>query len=198
MIRTFPNLWIPLSANGVTVDVTANSDVDSLGRLVTTFDKLPDAPISAFQLTIDGGKHGIIVVSGKPGICDRSRIMDTQFTGQNGKVLEMPVTASIEGCKPKIKSASASRHGVSVRLSGIGPGRLTLSGKSVGKTTRALKAATDATIKASLTAKARATLRRARQRQGRGDRQVRPTQGQERHDAQDANSPSLTTIARPH
>jgi hypothetical protein len=150
VIRTFPNLWIPLSADGVTIDVTASSAVDSLGRLVTTFDKLPD-----------GGKHGIIAVSGKPGICDRSRVVDTQFTGQNGKVLETPVSASIDGCKPKIKRASVNRRAVSLRVSGLGAGRLSLSGKSIVKVTRTLKAATDATISAPLTAKVRATLRRA-------------------------------------
>jgi hypothetical protein len=161
VIRTFPNLWIPLSSDGVTIDVTASSSVDSLGRLVTTFDALPDAPVRTFQLTINGGKHGIIVVSGKPGVCDRSRVVDTQFTGQNGKVLELPVTTSVNGCKPKIKKMSATRRAVSVRLSGIGAGRLTLSGRSVVRTTRSVKASTEATITARLNAKARAQLRRA-------------------------------------
>ena len=160
VIRTFPNLWIPLSGDGVSIDLTANSAVDSVGRLVTTFDKLPDAPISTFQMTIDGGKHGIIAVSGKPGACDRSRVVDLQFTGQNGKVLETPVTATIDGCKPKIRKTSASQRMVSLKISGIGPGKLTLTGGSVIKATRTIKAATEATIKARLTAKARATLRR--------------------------------------
>ena len=161
VIRTFPNLWIPLQADGVTIDITARSAVDSLGRLVTTFDALPDAPVSGFQLTIDGGKHGIITVSDKRGTCDRAMVIETQFTGQNGKLRETPVTASVDGCKPKIKKATASRRGVSLRLSGLGAGRLVLSGTSVVRTTRTLKAATEATIEASLTAKARRTLRRA-------------------------------------
>jgi hypothetical protein len=160
VIRTFPNLWIPLQGDGVTIDITASSSVDTLGRLVTTFDTLPDAPISEFRLTIDGGKHGIIAVSDKRGTCDRTMVIDTQFTGQNGKVLETPVTASVEGCKPKIKRASANRREVSLRLSGLGAGRLVMSGKSVVRRTRTLKAATEATIKAPLTAKARRTLRR--------------------------------------
>jgi hypothetical protein len=163
VIRTFPNLWIPLSADGVTIDITASSAVDSLGRLVTTFDKLPDAPISNFQLTIDGGKHGIVAVSGKPGACDRSRVVDFQLTGQNSKAVEMPVTASIEGCKPKITKASARRGAVSLRVSGIGAGRLTLAGTSVVKAARTIKGSSEATISARLTAKARATLRRTGQ-----------------------------------
>ena len=160
MIRTFPNLWIPLSADGVTIDITASSAVDSLGRLVTTFDTLPDAPISGFQLNIAGGKHGIITVSGKPGACDRSKVVDFQFTGQNGKVLETPVTAKIDGCKPKIKKASASRGAVSLRVSGVGAGRLTLTGRSVVTTVRTIKASDEVTIKARLTTTAQAALRR--------------------------------------
>jgi hypothetical protein len=161
VIRTFPNLWIPLSGDGITIDLTASSAVDSLGRLVTTFDNLPDAPISAFQLSIDGGKHGIIAVSGTPGICDRSKVVDTQFTGQNGKVVETPVPATIDGCKPKVKKMSATKRTVAVQLSGIGAGRITVSSTSVVKATRTVKAATEATIKARVTAKARAQLRRA-------------------------------------
>jgi hypothetical protein len=110
VIRTFPNLWIPLSADGVTIDITASSAVDSRKRLVTTFDRLPDAPISSFQLNIDGGEHGIVVVSGKPSVCKRSKVMDLQLTGQNRKVLETPVTAKIDGCKSKkVKKASTKR-----------------------------------------------------------------------------------------
>jgi hypothetical protein len=161
VIRTFPNLWIPLSGDGVAIDITASSTVDSVGRLVTTFDRLPDAPITTFQLAIDGGKHGIITVSGKPGACDRSRVVDFQLTGQNDKVREMPVKASIDGCKPTItKTTTTNRGSVSVRVSGVGRGRLTLTGRSLGKSVRKLKSATEATIRAHLTANARATLRR--------------------------------------
>jgi hypothetical protein len=159
LISTFPNLWMPLSADGVTIDITANSTVDSTGRLVTTFDRLQDAPISTFQLTIDGGKHGILAVSGKPGACDRSRTVDFLLTGHNNKVLELPVTATIDGCKPKIKKASAKRGVVSVQVSGVGAGKLTLSGGSTVRASRTLTAATEATISARLTTKARAKLR---------------------------------------
>ncbi|MET0448468.1 MAG: hypothetical protein ABW004_08670, partial [Aeromicrobium sp.] len=69
-VATLPNLWIPLSADGVTIDVRASSQVDSMDRLVTTFTALPDAPIRSFKLKINGGKHGILVIAGK-STCSR-------------------------------------------------------------------------------------------------------------------------------
>ncbi len=157
--RTLPKLWIPLSADGVTIDVNASSDVDSLSRLVTTFDNLPDAPISEFNLNITGGKHGIIVVSGKPGTCDRSKEIDAQLTGQNGKILEVNPNATVDGCKPHVTQSKASSRAVTLRLSGVGAGRLTLSGGGLITSRRSIKSATAATIAARLTSAARSRLR---------------------------------------
>ena len=54
-IKTLPKLYVPLTGNGVRVDLHASSDVNSLGQLVTTFDNIPDAPVSDFKLHIAGG-----------------------------------------------------------------------------------------------------------------------------------------------
>jgi hypothetical protein len=158
-VRTLPKLWIPLSADGVTIDINASSGVDKLNRLVTTFDNLPDAPISQFDLSITGGKHGIIVVSGKPGTCDRDKTIDSQFTGQNLKVVDSGTPAKVEGCKPKLKKASATSRAVTLRLSGLSAGKLTITGNGVAKATRTVRDATEAAIVGRLTASARRTLR---------------------------------------
>jgi hypothetical protein len=157
-VRTLPKLWIPLSADGVTIDVNASSDVDKLNRLVTTFDNLPDAPFSQFDLTIAGGKHGIIVVSGKPGTCDRDKTVESEFTGQNLKVVDSGTAATVEGCKPKLKKSSATSRAVTLRLSGLGAGKLTITGKGIAKASRTIKTATEAAIVGRLTAAARRTL----------------------------------------
>lgn len=59
MVPTLPKLHLPLSGQGVTVIVSASSDVVDR-RLQTTFDGLPDAPISSFRLRLNGGKGGIL------------------------------------------------------------------------------------------------------------------------------------------
>ena len=159
IIRTLPKLWIPLSADGVVVDLNASSDVDSRQRLVTTFDNLPDAPFSSFRLDIEGGDHGILVVSGRPGTCARSKTIDAQFTGHNREVVERAVQATVAGCKLKVTKSSATRRSVTVRVEGLSAGKLTLRGGGVRKVSRAVGQRAAITVSAPLTAKARAALR---------------------------------------
>jgi len=108
-VKTLPKLWIPLSADGVTIDLDASSTVDSINRLVTTFDNIPDAPITSFALKIAGGKHGILVVSGKPGVCKRDKGFALRFTGQNGLVTTSHVDGKADGCKTKAKAKKKTK-----------------------------------------------------------------------------------------
>jgi hypothetical protein len=95
--KTLPDLWLPLSGEGVTIDVTAKSDV-AAQKLVTTFDNLPDAPFTSFDLTITGGKHGILVVTGdKASVCRKRQVANAAFDGQNGKVSDSAVAVSTKG-----------------------------------------------------------------------------------------------------
>lgn len=159
-IPTLPTLWIPLSADGVTIDVNASSDVDDLSALVTTFDTLPDAPFSEFDLNINGGKHGILVVSGKPSACDRDKTVDSQFTGQNGDLVQSGVAARFNGCRPKVSRIKASTKSITAKISGLGAGRLTISGKGVASAKRTIKSATSASIVARLTKATRSAVHR--------------------------------------
>jgi hypothetical protein len=159
-VRTLPKLWIPLSADGVTVDINASSDVDKLNRLVTTFDDVPDAPISQFELTITGGKHGIIVVSGKPGTCGRDSTVESQFTGQNNKILQAGTPATIDGCKPKITKTTTTNKTVTLKLAALAPqSKITLTGRGIKTLHRTTKTATTATLTTTLTTKTRNTLK---------------------------------------
>ena len=112
VVPTLPNLWIPLSADGVTIDLNAKSQVDSIDRLVTTFSEIPDAPIKSVRLKINGGKHGILVVAGK-STCKRDMTFDLRITGQNGLVQTKTAKPTIDGCKKakakKTKKATRKR-----------------------------------------------------------------------------------------
>jgi hypothetical protein len=158
-IRTLPKLWIPLSADGVTIDVNADSEVRQ-DRLVTTFDNIPDAPIQTFDLAINGGKHGIIVVSGKPSTCNRSRILDGELTGQNGTTTRIAPRMSVQGCKPTVKSKKSTSKSLTVRVANLGAGRLTVGGAGLVKATRTLKGATEASVTLRWTSSARRALLR--------------------------------------
>jgi hypothetical protein len=80
-----PDLVIALK--GI-VDVNVVSRIDSFkGGLRSTFDSVPDAPISSFVLRMKGGKKGLIVNS--RNLCAGKNRATVAFTGQNGKVANL-------------------------------------------------------------------------------------------------------------
>ena len=83
VLKTLPKLFIPLSADGVTVNVHASSDVEG-DRLVTTFDNLPDAPFSTFDLKSTAASTASSRCRARTP-ARRRRSPTPQFAGQNGK-----------------------------------------------------------------------------------------------------------------
>ncbi len=66
------------------VDVTLVGRIDSLnGRIRSTFDTVPDAPVTKFILEMQGGDKGLIVNS--TNICKGKHRATADFSGQNGR-----------------------------------------------------------------------------------------------------------------
>ncbi len=66
------------------IDIVLDGHVDSVrGGLRTTFETVPDAPISKFTLRLDGGNKGLIENS--PRLCAHAQHVTVAMTGQNGK-----------------------------------------------------------------------------------------------------------------
>jgi hypothetical protein len=107
-IRTLPSLLAKLDGE-VRVNLRGTTDVERL-RLVSTFERVPDAPISRFALRIAGGRRGILVVTGRRGVCQRRRASDFRLTGQNGKqaLLKVRMTAPCRSPALRIRRARAS------------------------------------------------------------------------------------------
>lgn len=157
IVKTLPKLMIALKGQ-VELDLQADSSVAD-DKLVTTFGFVPDAPISSFRLQIDGGRHGILKTTGTGGanVCDAVQLAEATFTGQNGKrLVGTPRIATPCGLRVAAKSVDAK--GLTVRLSGLGKGRLTVSGPGVRRTSRSLRNATVATIRSRLSAAGKRAL----------------------------------------
>ena len=71
------------------------------GALRTTFHALPDAPVSSFNLDLQGGSKGLIVNS--ESLCGKARTAAVEMVGYNGKVLRTP-------SKLKTGCSSRARH----------------------------------------------------------------------------------------
>jgi hypothetical protein len=66
------------------VDIDLVGRIDSFkGGIRTTFDRVPDVPVTKFVLTLPGGKHGLLVAS--TNLCRKPVRAIVQLKGQNGK-----------------------------------------------------------------------------------------------------------------
>jgi hypothetical protein len=105
-IRTLPSLLATLRGE-VAINLRGTTAV--VGRnLVSTFEAIPDAPVSRFEITLKGGKGGILTVSAQRGICKRRQLSRATFTGQNGKAATQRMRVA-RPCKGKRVRKKAKR-----------------------------------------------------------------------------------------
>jgi hypothetical protein len=79
---------------------------ETIGLLRTTFETVPDAPVSQFTIDLQGGKAGILVNSAN--LCVKTNRATAKFTAQNGKAVTLhPVMQS--SCKKAARRHK--RHG---------------------------------------------------------------------------------------
>ncbi len=87
--------------------VELDGRVDSVHeRLRTTFESVPDAPVSKFTLSLFGGKKGLLVNS--ENLCRGPQIATVKMTAQNGMLNNIKPVIS-NGCKKSKKSSG--HHG---------------------------------------------------------------------------------------
>jgi hypothetical protein len=154
-IKTLPTLAIPLRGGGITLVIRATSEVVD-NHLVTTFDNIPDAPVSDFKLTVNGGPKDILVVSGTD-ICKASQVLKQVSTGQNDKVVNNNVTIGTP-CPLAVVASSHIPSTLKLTVGGLSAGKVTASGTGLVKTTRTITTATTATLQPKLTKTAASRL----------------------------------------
>jgi hypothetical protein len=89
------------------VEVDVDGEVDSVGgQLRSTFNTIPDAPVSEFTLRMQGGNKGLIVNSAN--LCTNTYRAKAYFSGQNGKT-KLLHPALQTSCKKKAKKHKRHR-----------------------------------------------------------------------------------------
>jgi hypothetical protein len=107
----FPDLELVLQGEGITLDLVGNTDIKK-GITSSTFNALPDAPISTFDLVLPKGPHSVLATNlptnVKYSMCGQKLAMPTAITGQNGAVVKQTTKIAVAGC-PKAKKANKGR-----------------------------------------------------------------------------------------
>ena len=98
-----PDLVVDLHGQ---VEVEIVGRIDSFkGGIRTTFEAVPDAPVSKFVVEMQGGKKGLIVNS--TDLCAGKHWANVSLSGQNGKQLNLRPVVRAVGCKGKKRKAGA-------------------------------------------------------------------------------------------
>jgi len=159
IIKTLPTLSVPLTGEGVRVNLRATSAVVA-DHLVTTFAGLPDVPLRSFDLHLAGGKHGILVVSGT-SLCRATQLAAGAFGAQSGKVADAAIVIATP-CALGVVGASHTATTLTVVVGGIGAGRVSVGGAGLTRRARTIGTATTASVTVPLSRSLRHALARGR------------------------------------
>ena len=96
--NTLPDMVAHLQGQ---VDIDLVGRIDSFkGGIRTTFDRVPDVPVTKFVMTLPGGKKGLLVNS--RSLCAKPVKAIIKIKGQNGKKANR---------KPKLRTSCKKKHG---------------------------------------------------------------------------------------
>jgi hypothetical protein len=101
-----PDLVASLRDRGIRIDVVGRID-SKKGGMRATYEVLPDAPVTKFALTLNGGKRGLLVNS--DDTCDGARATARMF-GQNNKGVVLKPALINPACKKKGKAKKKTRR----------------------------------------------------------------------------------------
>jgi hypothetical protein len=107
-IRTLPMIVVALRGE-IAINLKGESSTTKAGKLVNTFNAVPDAPISRFNLNIKGGKTGIIAVTrtrkAKINLCAGRHVAEADMDGHNGRRNDTNVRMKTPCTKKQTKNA---------------------------------------------------------------------------------------------
>jgi hypothetical protein len=111
----FPDLVIVLQGEGITLDLVGNTDIKK-GVTISTFNTVPDAPISTFDLVLPEGPHSALGANlplrANGSLCRQSLVMPTLITGQNGAVVRQTTRIAVSGChRHKARKVRSTKRG---------------------------------------------------------------------------------------
>ena len=109
-IRTLPMIIVALRGE-IAINLKGESDTTKSGKLVNTFNGVPDAPVSKFNLNIKGGKKGILAVTrtrrARINLCARpkSHVAEADMDGHNGRRFDRDVRMKAPCSKKQTRAA---------------------------------------------------------------------------------------------
>jgi hypothetical protein len=127
-----PSLEALLQGQGLNIDLSGA--ITFAPTLTSTFQAIPDVPITSFVLNLPKGPHSAL--SASKGVCGGALTMPTTIVGQNGARIERVTPISVTGCGIKILRARVKKSTVTLTVQVSQLGKLTGRGKGLRSRSR--------------------------------------------------------------
>ncbi len=154
--ESFPDVELVLHGDGVTIVLVGHTHIANSSITTSTFESLPDAPISSVLVSLPVGPSSALSANGP--LCRAKLLAPTTIIAQSGAKISHETTISVTGCPVEV--ISHKRRGTRLTLTVWAPqaGRLTVSGAGIKPVSRRVKQAGE--LKLHLRLGARALARR--------------------------------------
>jgi hypothetical protein len=110
----FPDLVVVLEGQGIRLDLVGNTSIKK-NITTSTFDSVPDAPVSSFELKLPQGSHSVLTsnlpAKANGSLCGTKLIMPTTITGQNGAQIKQSTKIAVGGCSTVEERKAKARKG---------------------------------------------------------------------------------------
>jgi uncharacterized repeat protein (TIGR01451 family) len=108
----YPELVIVLQGDNVTIDLHGETAISKKGVLTSTFDAVPDAPFSTFELKLPEGRYSALTANAANLCTSGSLSMPTELVAQDGAVINQQTKVKVTGCpKKKVKHKTKKKDG---------------------------------------------------------------------------------------
>lgn len=154
---SFPDLDLVLQGDGVEVVLVGHTHIARSSITTSTFENLPDVPISSVVVSLPTGSSSAVSANGS--LCGANLLAPTTIIAQSGAKITQNTRIAVTGCP--IELISHSRRGQRLTLKVWVPesGRLSVTGRGVKRVSvRVKRAGTIVTFSVPLTSSAMAAL----------------------------------------
>ena len=121
-----PSIEVVLEGQGITVRMSGTITI-AAGRIKTTFQAVPDVPVTSFKLDLPTGPNSAL--STRKNLCATPLTVHTAIVAQNGVTRSERIPLEIDGCTLRVVKRSYKVHVATLTIQTPSKGRVTITGK---------------------------------------------------------------------
>jgi hypothetical protein len=154
---SFPDLDLVLQGDGVEVVLVGHTHIAHSSVTTSTFESLPDVPISSAVVSLPTGSNSAVSANG--ALCGASLLAPTTIIAQSGAKITQNTRITVAGCPIELISHKRDGRRLTLKVWVPEAGRLSVTGPGVKRVSvRVKKAGTVVTFRVALTSSAMVAL----------------------------------------